>query len=82
MGEEQITSVISMLRELQEDSGVPKNVKLKVKDTITSLQEKTETSIKVSRALHKLESITEDNNVQSCTRMQLYSIVSALEMLS
>jgi uncharacterized protein (UPF0147 family) len=83
MGEEQITSVIGMLRELQEDSSVPKNVKTRVESTIVALQEKKEEApIKISRALHELESITEDNNMESYTRMQLLSIVSALEMLT
>ena len=47
-----------------------------------ALQEKTEVSIKVSRALHELESIAEDNNMQSYTRMQIFNIVSALEMVA
>lgn len=82
MGEEQLFSVITMLRELQEDSSVPKNVRTKIETTIKSLEEDSEISIKISRALHELESVAEDNNVQSYTRMQLFNIVSALEMLS
>lgn len=81
MGEEQIPTVIVMLKELEEDSTVPKNIKMKVTNIIKALEESGEISIKVSRAMNELESITEDNNMQSHTRMQILSIVSTLEIV-
>ncbi|MEM4263583.1 MAG: UPF0147 family protein [Candidatus Woesearchaeota archaeon] len=82
MGEEQLTAVISMLKELEEDSTVPKHIKTKVANTIKTLEtDDCEISIKVSRAMNELESITEDNNMQPHTRMQILSIVSTLEIV-
>lgn len=82
MGEEQLIAVIGMLKELEEDSTVPKNVKARVTSTIKALETAgCEISIKVSRAMNELESITEDNNMQPHTRMQILSIVSTLEIV-
>ena len=80
--DEKLTSVIEMLRELEDDGAVPKNVKNKISLTIKDLEtSKEELSIKVSRALHVLEEITEDSNMQPYTRTQLFNIVSALEIV-
>ncbi len=82
MGEDQIPAVIVMLKELEEDCTVPKNIKIKVANTIKALETSgCETSIKISRAMNELESMTEENNMQSHTRMQILSIVSTLEIL-
>ena len=78
---DQLTIVISALRELEDDSQVPRNVKASVNTTIKTLEQEGETSIKVSRALQELEQLTEDNNMQSYTRTQLFNIVSLLEVL-
>ena len=82
MMDEKLTTVISMLRELEEDNCVPKNIKNKISLTIKDLETSTEEiSIKVSRALHILEELTEDSNMQAYTRTQLFNIVSALEIV-
>ena len=79
--DEQIRSVIEILEELQEDASVPRNVKDKMIATVNALQEKTDTSIKVNKALHELEEIADDPNLQPYTRTQIWNIVSALEKI-
>jgi len=80
--DEKLVTVITMLRELEEDNSVPKNIKNKISLTIKDLETSTEeTSIKVSRALHVLEELTDDSNMQAYTRTQLFNIVSALEIV-
>jgi uncharacterized protein (UPF0147 family) len=82
MNQEKITTVITMLREVEADSCVPKNVKNKISITIKELETSTEEiSIKISRALHALEELTEDNNMQADTRTQIFNIVSTLEIV-
>ena len=78
---DQIQMAIYQLKELECDSCVPKNVKSKIVKTIEVLEQKEETSIKVSKALHELETITEENNMQPMTRTQIFSVVSALEFI-
>lgn len=78
---EQIESVIDVLKDLQEDS-VPRNVKDKIDVTVEALQEKNEISIKVHKALHELESIADDPNLQPYTRTQIWNVVSVLEKIA
>jgi len=78
----QLLSIIGYLQELEQDSTVPKNVKGKIVSTIKALQEDRELSIKVSKALHELEVLTEECNMQPYTRTQLFNIVSLLEAVS
>ena len=76
---ESMQLVIRALEELQEDEFVPRNVKSKIAQTIHVLMQDSEVSIKVSKALYELESISEDANVEAHTRSQLFNIVSLLE---
>jgi uncharacterized protein (UPF0147 family) len=78
---EQLTIVIAALRELEGDAQVPKNVKNTIANTIKTLEQDAEMSIKVSRALQELEQLAEDNNMQAYTRTQIFNIVSLLEVL-
>jgi len=76
-----LQQVIFALKELEQDISTPKNVKMKIASTIRLLNENAEISIKVSKALHELEDIAEDTNVQSYTRTQIFNIVSLLEVV-
>jgi len=72
--------VIQALEELQNDVAVPRNVKTKIELTIKALQEQTRDSLRASKALHELEDITDDNNMQPHIRTQIFNVVSLLEM--
>ena len=76
-----LIEVIDALNELKEDNTVPKNVKAKLENMIVVLNEKTETSIRVSRVMHEIEEIADDANMQSFTRTQIFNVVSLLEMV-
>lgn len=76
-----LQQAITELQELEQDTTTTKNVKTKIISTLKLLKEDTEVSIKVSKALHELEEITENENVQSYTRTQLFNIVSLLEVV-
>lgn len=76
-----LQQAIFALQELEQDVTTPKNIKLKLVTTLKLLNDSGETSIKVSKALHELEELSEDVNVQSYTRTQLFNIVSLLEIV-
>ena len=78
---EQIQGIIEVLKELQEDGSVPRNVKDKLAITIQALEEDNDVSIKVNKALHELEVVADDPNLQTYTRTQIWNIVSMLEKL-
>jgi uncharacterized protein (UPF0147 family) len=79
MSQEQLNEVIQCLQEVEHDNTVPKNIKLKVSNTIKVLSEQDEMGMKINRALNELDELTDDNNIQPFTRTQIYHIVSLLE---
>ncbi|MCH7552150.1 UPF0147 family protein [Patescibacteria group bacterium] len=76
----EFAAVIEALEELKVDTSVPKNVKTKIESTIYALQEEISVSLRASKALHELEDIAEDNNMQPHIRTQIFNVVSLLEM--
>jgi uncharacterized protein len=79
--EEEINSVVEFLEELKEDSSVPKNVKESLNKVIEALRDKRDVSIRVNKALHELDDLSDDPNIQSYTRMQIWNVVSMLEKI-
>lgn len=76
----QLQNVIDLLQQMLEENTVPKNVRAKIDKTIELLQKDEEQKIKVSRAMHELEEISNDTNMQSDTRTQIFNIISVLEV--
>lgn len=76
-----VEEVISMLTELCDDQTVPKNIKDTFTRTKGILSSDEETSIKVNKALHDLEGIADDVNIQPYTRTQIWSLISQLEKI-
>ena len=81
MEHKKIDSIEPVLSELKDDATVPKNVRLKIEKVMALLNDKTEMQIKVSKALNELEEITDDVNLQSYTRTQVWNIISVLEKI-
>ena len=77
----EVDIIISSLSEVQDDSTVPRNVRLQVQGIVVSLKDATEMSIKVNKALNKLDEISGDVNLQAYTRTQIWNIMSVLEKL-
>jgi uncharacterized protein (UPF0147 family) len=78
---DQINDIIEELDDLREDSSVPKNVKLKLNEITSALKENQEESIRINKALNILDEISDDNNIQSYTRTQIWNIASMLESI-
>ncbi len=79
--EEHIKEVLSILQELQEDPSVPRNIKNKLQNTIDALREDKELSIRINKALHELDEISDDINLDQYARTQIWNIVSILEKI-
>ena len=78
---EKVQQIIEVIEELLEDNTVPRNVKRKLEISKEILGSEDELSIKVNKVLNELEELSEDTNVQSYTRTQIWNLVSMLEML-
>tara|TARA_Y100000310_G_C20692743_1_gene823412 strand:- start:1151 stop:1384 length:234 start_codon:yes stop_codon:yes gene_type:complete len=77
-----MNELIAELLEINSDNGIPKNVRLKISDAILALQqEDKEDSIKANKALQKLDEISDDPNMPSYTRTQIWNVVSQLESI-
>ena len=77
----QLDAVVSSLSEVKEDATVPRNVRAKIEYVVNTLKEDTELPIKVNKALNELDQISNDVNLQSYTRTQIWNIMSMLEKL-
>ena len=78
---EKITDMVNLIAELQNDASVPRNVKNKLESCADALQDDTEISMRIDKARHAIDELSEDSNLQSYTRTQIWNIASLLEKL-
>ena len=73
--------ILENLSVIDQDTSVPKNVRIRVKKAIDILKNEDEKniSLKINQSLQELGDITEDPNLPQYARMQIWSIVSLLE---
>lgn len=76
-----IIKALNALKELQSDATLPKNIINKIDNTIRFLESDGEIPIIVSKAISEIEDLTENNNMESFTRTQLFNVVSILEII-
>ncbi len=81
MTEEKLKDIIDALSELSIDLAVPKNIKSKISDMISILEDDSELSIRINKVLNELDEIADDPNMQSYTRVQILNIASLLETI-
>ena len=79
MSKEELQDTIELLEELCDDNTVPRNIKAKFQGMVSELKDGSEISIKVNKALHDLDEIADDTNLQPYVRTQIWNIVSMLE---
>ena len=75
----ELGAVIRCMSELCEDPTLPKNIKDKLEFLMELLAQPIDFSLRISRALHELEELAEDKNLQSYTRTALFNLISSLE---
>ena len=80
--QEGIVEVIAALKEIAEDSTVPRNVKTKLQSIVLTLDNEIEAPLKLSKALNEFDEIINDVNLEPHTRTQIWGIVSSLEKIS
>lgn len=78
---EQIQQIENSLTTLLDDPVVPRNVKNKLEAVLKILKQDIDISIKVNKALHELDDVADDTNMQPFTRTQIWNVVSILETL-
>ena len=82
MGGELLVEVMDMLSQIEEDSTVPKNVRFRVKSAILALnQEGKSLPVKIDASIQELDECSDDPNIPSYVRAQIWDIVSRLESI-
>lgn len=77
---ETITDVVELLGQIENDSSVPKNIRLKIRNAINVLEEEGKaTAVKANKAIEELDTVSDDSNLPAYTRTQIWHIVSLLE---
>jgi uncharacterized protein (UPF0147 family) len=78
---EPLMDIIALLSDMGSDQHVPKNVRVRMQNLIGVLQSSKEHSVKVHEAMNSLDAISNDINLDSYTRTQLFSVISMLEKM-
>lgn len=76
---EKVEQAIEALRELINDATVPRNVKEKLQNALSALNKETDSSINIDKAMQQLEEVSDDANLQSYIRTQIWGVTSLLE---
>jgi uncharacterized protein len=78
-----VNEVIDAIRDMLDDQSLQKNIKHKLERVIAELSAADPKSIrlKVDKCVNDLEEISNDANIQSFVRTQVWGIVSMLESL-
>ena len=74
--------VFEMISKIENESTVPKNIKIKMQNILIDLQEEEKGfDFRINKALQELDEISEDINLPDYVRTQIWAIVSILESI-
>lgn len=79
--DEKISDSINLLIEILEDTSVPKNVRLICEKTKEILIKNNDIKIRINEAIQNLDLISDNTQVSTYTRMQIWNLVSLLESI-
>ncbi|MAG45239.1 MAG: hypothetical protein CMH63_00505 [Nanoarchaeota archaeon] len=74
--------VFQILETINNDNGVPKNVKEKIIEMDSMLKQKGDnTALKINKVLQELDDLSEENNIPEHVRTQIWNLASLLESI-
>lgn len=77
-----ISSIKEIIEQIEEDTTVPKSIKIKIKHACLLLEDNNFTiSVRIDKSLQCLDELEEDPNIPTYTRTQIWEIVSRLESI-
>lgn len=80
MQQNSFDDIVAMLSQMEEDFSVPKNLRSKIKTTISLLNDcDIGLDIKCDRSLQELDDIANDPSIPVYVRTQIWNILSILE---
>lgn len=77
-----IENIIQALSQIKDDRSVPKNIRASCEECVKDLQDKEEElSVRLNSCISTLDEVSNDPNIPSYTRTQIWNIVSMLEVV-
>ena len=76
-----IQEIMEILTVIEGDNSVPRNVRVKIKSAMCMLEDPQGVALNVTfdKILQELDNLSEDPNLPTYTRTQIWSLVSSLE---
>ena len=75
-----VTEVVQLLNQIEEDLAVPRNVRSRIYSMkIMFEKDNGDIRLKIDKSLQELDEISDDPNIPSFIRTQIWNIVSLLE---
>jgi hypothetical protein len=75
-------NVIPLIEQVASDRTVPRNIRTKCEESVRILRDdKQEVAIRVNSVVSTMDEISNDPNIPTYTRTQIWNIVSALESM-
>ena len=78
----EMEEINKLLEEINEDRTVPRNVRNMVQEAKTNLNSKQEIAVRINSAISILDEVSNDSNIPTYTRTQIWNIVSMLEVMN
>jgi len=80
--DEELVEILSTLNGIKDDLEVPKNIRVRITETMGCIGEEKELCLKASQILEELEDITNDPNVPCDVRIEIMNAMSILGKLT
>jgi len=82
MEEKILLEIMELLSQIENDYGIPRNIRLKIKSACAALETSDKcVSIRVDKSIQELDDISDDPNIPVYARTQIWNIVSKLESI-
>lgn len=79
--QKKLDSAVELMQSVLEDTSVPRNIRSAVEEALNKISEAEEKSVGISSAIYRLDDISNDINMPSHTRTEIWSIISELESI-
>ncbi|MBN1940707.1 MAG: UPF0147 family protein [Candidatus Diapherotrites archaeon] len=73
--------LVSLMQEVVEDRSVPRNIRSVVEAAMKAIQETKEAAASLSNAIYMMDDISNDINMPSHTRTDIWEIISKIEAI-
>ncbi|MEK6887734.1 MAG: UPF0147 family protein [Candidatus Aenigmatarchaeota archaeon] len=75
-------TISKLLDEINDDRTVPRNIRNMVQEAKDNLNGKQELAVRINAAISILDEVSNDSNIPTYTRTQIWNIVSMLEVMN